>query len=387
MHSLLFTAGLGDADSCAAFSSTLPLVTVGASVPQRWPRMSKPEVPSYPTKYWQTETSADAPAFLAVTATQLGVAGPLGAYEYLSETQRLRRGKQVKARFPADSYAMRRDDTVNSLDTPSWMSKTLHEQHAPPALCDPAQMWRVGARNRVFLSPLVEIDPFTGRAPRQLPPPRGAPGYIPNALDLSRIQDFHAKTYGGDRLGVTTASEVGPEAWNTPLARLQGATSSATLPPQSRFGSTSAAVIGSPMRGAALLDTIGPSAESYGGPLRKLPTHDKTFFRDEPPFSSYFAGRRENEELPSLKESAQFARWTGVSTDILRATRGAAQRDQNLEGHALFRAVVQAHGAGPCKHNQAARQVANETLSSTGLLGVHKPNFKVGPLHWYGTSR
>ena len=391
MSSSLFTTGIGDADSCASFKASLPVVTVGSAVSQRWPRVSKPDVPCYPTKAHHTETSADAPAFLAVTSLQVGVVGPLGPYEYLSGAQRLRRAKQVRARFPEDAYSMRRDDTVNSLDAPSWMSKTLHEQQPPPVLTKPVISWRAGAKNRVFLSPLVEIDPFTGRAPRLLPDPRGTPGYMPGAADLARIDDFHAKTYGGDRTGVTTSGELGPGSWDkNNSARLQGSMSSATLPERNRLGCTSAAVLGAPIRGGALYDTIGPASETFAGHTKNTPVLETSHrYRDQPPFSSYFAGRRDAEGLPSLKESAQFGRWAGVGSDALRATRGAASHDQepSLVGHALFRAIVNAHGAGPCQHNSAARQVANETLALTGLLGVHKPNFKSGPLKWYGASR
>jgi len=378
----LTTSGLGDADSCACAGARLPLVSVGAAVPQRWPRLSRPDVPPFPTKSAQTETSADAPAFLAATARALGAVGPLAGHDYLTHAQRARRVARARARLPPGAYAARRDDTVNSLDAPSWMAKTLVEQHEPPALCDPARSWRAGARARVFLSPLVEVDPFTGRAPRALPDPaRPAPGFIAGAEDRARIEAAFARSWGGARAGVTTAADVG----DADAPRVARGAPAATLPARERFGATAAAAIGAPARGGALADTVGPAAAAAAGPVEVRP--DGARARAEPPAMAYYAHRREAEGLPSLAEAAATARWTGVAPAELRAARGAplaGPRDES--GHALFRALTHAHGARAAQHLGAARGAAAAALGETGVLAAF-PGFKSGPLHWYNVTR
>lgn len=386
--SSLTDEGFADADSCAVFDARLPLVTVGARVPEAWPRMTRPAVPGFRTKNHQTETSVDAPAFLAVTSTALGHVGPLGASDYLTDAQRRRRVAQARARYAPGAYATRRDDTVNSIDAPAWMAASLVSQAPPPALCDPVQSWRAGAKNRVFLSPLVEVDPFTGRAPRALlNPARGAPGFVPGAADAARIADFAARTRAPrDRCGVDPWSTTSAELGAGGAGVLAGAAPSprSTGTPRDRFGRTASAAIGVARAGAALLDTVGPESADAAAPERARV--DGARFRAEPPHAAYFAHRRDALALPTLAETVVHARWTGLGPAAHRSARGALDAAPELTGHALFRALTTHHGERAGQHLESAREtIAHVQQSETGV--VSPASFKSGPLHWYNATR
>ena len=90
------------------------------------------------------------------------------------------------------------------------------------------------------------------------------------------------------------------------------------------------------------------------------------------------------------RESACVASWAGLAAPDVAARRAhaaATAAEGSLSGHALFRALVNAHGSEAAQHTAAARRVAEQALESTGLLDTHRPNFRSGPLKWYGASR
>ncbi len=369
---------IDDADSCAVAGFKVPIVVVGERVQQRWPRLSKPEVPAFSTKQHQTETSVDAPAHLAATTSAYNVVGPLAPHDYLTHAQRRRRVLLERAKYPADTFAMRRDDTVNSIDTPSWMAAALETQAPPPALTSPAKSWVAGAKNRVFLSPLVEVDPFSGRDPRRVAF-GGTPGFIPGGQDLARINSVFEQTGARlPRLGVTTAGDIGAGDGSVPVDR-----PSARLAGQERFGKTAAAAIGDERVGGALTDTLALESGAVGVVRERV---DGAVYRAEPPFSDYFRDRRDALALPSLRETTLRARWTGQSPAELRSSRGASE-EPAMTGHALFRALMHHHGEKAGQHLQTSQSFVAEELRRAGSPRAASDAYKSGPLKWYNATR
>ena len=384
-----------DTDSCDVVGADLPVTAVGIPVAHRWPRVSKREAITSPLKAHQTHTSTDAPSFLAST-TLNGVlpraAPPLPAEGHLLHEARHR----LVTRDPR--HRGRVDWTAVSIDTPEWVAASLREHQVPqPPLCRGVARYRVGAANRVAMSPLTEVDPYGVRPPRALPKPFAGPGYIPVPEERARVEAHYAAT-GRERLGKTCAGELGSPggAGGGWLDRPRERT---TAPPVHRFGATSAAAIGDARAGAALADTLR-SEEEAGVPLA-LPSG--AVFRAEPPYSDYFTQRREASGLPSLRDTALHASYGGLGPAEHRAGRScelggsgtfalghsqlgqagaAAAGPSGPSGHALFRALTAAHGERAGQHLSLARTIAAETGG-----GGREGNFKSGPLHWYNAVR
>lgn len=364
-----------DADLAESLRTSLPLVNVGSPVPQRWPRVSRPDRPSVPTKLAQTETASDAPAFMArTTEFSRGVAGPLQPGDYLSHEQRRRRAAM------APGFGERRDDTAASLDAPEWVACTLREHKPQPSLARPYAIFRAGARNRVLLAPLTEVDPFSGGPPRALPKPGAPPGYIPTEEARAAVEALYASR-GSERLGVTHSAEVGAARESGLLSR-----PSARKEGRERFGATAAAAVGDVRPSAVLADTH--RSEDAAGPVQALASGAR--FRAEPPSSSYFAARRADLGLPGLAEGAVSARWTGLGPSELRdGPRAVAATSGGPSGHALFRALTNAHGERVGSHLALARTLMAEAASPTAETsrGEFKANMKSGPAHWYNVVR
>ena len=360
-----------DADLAESLRSALPLVHVGSPVPQRWPRVSRPDVPSFPTKFHQTETAADAPAFMArTTEASRGVAGPLQPCDYLSHVQRRRRATQHP------DYGKRVDDTAVSLDAPEFMAYTLRAHAPQPPLTQPFAVYRAGARNRILLAPLTEVDPFSGGPPRALPKPGAPPGYIPTPEARAGVEALYALR-GVDRLGVTHSAEVGAARESGLLSR-----PSARREGRERFGATAAAAIGDVRPSAVLADTH--CSEGAAGSEQRLASG--ATFRAEPPFSAYYAGRRREQGLPGLAEGALSARWTGVGPAELRdGPRAVEATSSGPSGHALFRALTNAHGERVGSHLALAKSLMAEAASprASTARGEFLANMKSGPAHWY----
>jgi hypothetical protein len=366
-----------DADLAESLRTTLPLVNVGSPVPQRWPRVSRPEVPPFPTKFHQTETASDAPSFMArTTEVSRGVVGPLQSYDYLTHIARRRRATQHP------DYAARVDDTAVSRDAPEWIAATLREHKPQPALTRPFKMYRAGARNRVFFTPLTEVDPFTGGPPRALPKPGAPPGYVPTEEARAGVEALYAAR-GSERFGATHSAEVGVHdgrdsgLLSRPSARKEG---------RERFGATAAAAIGDMRPAAVLADTH--RSEDAAGAEERLVTGAR--FRAEPPFSTYYAHRRAELGLPGLGDGAVSARWTGLGPAELRdGPRAVAASSAGPSGHALFRALTNAHGERVGSHIALAKTLAAEAVGPKAetARGEFQANFKSGPCHWYNVVR
>ncbi len=377
-----------DTYSCDVQNADLPLTAVGFPVAHRWPRVTKREGITSPTKVHQTHTSTDAPSFLA--STTLNGILPRAAPALPPEGQLLhedRRRRVVKD----PRHRARVDDTAVSIDSPEWISCTLSEHTLPQApLCRPVARYRLGAANRVVFSPLTEVDPYGVRPPRALPKPFAGPGYIPNSEERARVA-AHYEAAGRERLGRTMASEYGSGEEGGGL--LDRPAEKTTAPPRQRFGATAAAAIGDARAGAALADTLR-SEDAAGVPL-VLP--NGATFRAEPPYSTYFTERREASALPSLRDTALHAHWGGLGPMEHRAGRvgqagagstaggGAGSTAGGASGHALFRALTNAHGDRAGQHLSLTRAIAAETAGGAGGGGA--PNMKSGPLHWYNCVR
>lgn len=411
-----------DVYSCDTIHADLPLCVPGEAVSHRWPRVSRPEVPTSPRKVHQTHTSSDAPSFLAST-TLNGVsprlAPPLPPEGFLTHVQRRRRVILDPQFHPTTSR------TQVSIDSPEWIASTGRE-HAPHLehnvrLTKPRAMYRLGASSQAVITPLVEIDPFTGKPPRALPKPFAGPGYIPIPAERAQVEAHYAST-GRDRLGLTFGAEVGAGEGGGGL--LDGP--SATKPPRERFGATAAAAIGDMRQGGALVDTL--QFEEEAAPPRMLVSG--AVYRSEPPYSDYFVNKREELGLPSLRDTHHSARWRGVGPSEYRqghntlhsslspsyssmggsSGRGgeggsggevkqqlASQRllesvqskgaSAPVTGHALFRALTNTHGDRAAQHLSIPFSVAKETVGPATLQLTasnpqsYRPTFKSGPLH------
>jgi hypothetical protein len=395
-----------DTDSCDSMGADLPLTAPGVPVSHRWPRVSKREGLSSPRKEHQTHTSSDAPSFFATTI--LNGVFPRSAPElppegYLTDFQRRRRA-QMDPRFHS-----RMDDTAVSLDAPEWVACTLREHRLPQApLASPVTSYRLGSKNRVVLHPMVEVDPFGARPPRALPPPFAGPGYIPIPEERARIEAHYAST-GRERMGKTMAGEIGSAGEGGLVDRPAEKT---TAPPRPRFGATAAAAIGDSRSAAVLADTL--TFEEDAAPPLSLP--NGAIFRAEPPYSNYFTHRRSQSGLPSLRNTALQAHWGGLGPSEYRlgkitegshhelaqtgggggasgggGTSAGGGSAGGLSGHALFRALTNAHGERSGSHLSHVREIAIETAGQATLRGApreaYRPNMKSGPLHWYNAVR
>ena len=383
-----------DAYSCDTVGADLPLTAPGIAVQHRWPRVSKAEGITSPRKAHQTHTSSDAPSFLATTI--LNGVFPRAAPElppegFLLHDARRRRVQQDPR------YRARVDDTAVSIDAPEWVASTLREHKLPQdALCAPVARYRVGAANRVVFSPLVEVDPFGVRPPRALPKPFAGPGYVPTPEERARVEAHYAAT-GRERMGKTMAGEIGSGAEGGGL--LSRPAEKTTAPPRPRFGATAAAAIGDTRAAAVLADTL--RSEEEAAPPLTLP--NGAAFRAEPPFANYFTHRRAAQGLPGLADTALHAHWGGLGPEEHRAGRvqdtvhhahssvteasggESARARAGPTGHALFRALTNAHGEKTGGHLALARVIAAETAGEASLRGTQRadfaPNFKSGPLH------
>jgi hypothetical protein len=364
-----------DADLAESLRTSLPLVSVGSPVPQRWPRVSRPDVPAFPTKFHQTETASDAPAFMSrTTEVSRGVAGPLQSADFLQYQQRRRCATQHP------DYRARVDDTAVSLDAPEFMAYTLRAHAPQPPLTRPFAVYRAGARNRILLMPLTEVDPFSGGPPRALPKPGAPPGYIPTEEARAAVNALYASR-GSDRLGVTHSAEVGAAQESGLLSR-----PSARKEGRERFGATAAAAIGDVRPAAVLADTH--RSEDAAAPEQRLV--NGASFRAEPPFSHYFAHRRAELGLPGLGDGAVSARWTGQGPVELRdGPRAVAAASSGPSGHALFRALTNAHGERVGSHLALAKSLMVEAASPRAETSRRefKANLRSGPAHWYNVVR
>lgn len=320
-----------DSDACATISCAVPLVTPGEAVSHAWPLVSRPQVPTLPTRVHHSDTSADAPFALATTSRHRPYVPSLTPEAYLTHEKRHREVGRRRGEDAARHV---------SADAPEWVSGD-GSRRAAPRLTAPFATYRAGAANRVLLAPLVEVDPFTGRAPAPLPKPGAGPGYIPRADEAARVAAADAAA-GRNRLGVTYAAEVGAGESGMLLGR-----PSAMRAPCDRLGATASALVGAGAAGVAVdagTMAAGDTARAAAGASR---TPHAALFVAEPPYSSYFSRRRDELGVPPLGETALRASWAGHGPDALRDTRAIPTGRQ---GRAAFDAEAMRAGSVPAQH-------------------------------------